>query len=219
MTSRAPECRARATKLLPPDPFVHSMPGKKFDDSHADHLDRPDRGKDIDWNYLFSELGLSEGQTLADIGAGTGFYSVPFARAIGGPGGGDGKVYAVDISETMLARIRAKMEKEGISNINPVLSSENSIPVADECCDIAFMASVFHELNGDGTLNEARRILKTGGKLAVIDWKKVEEETGPPVQHRMDPEEVVGICTGHGFKFSRDFDAGKSFYGLIFVKI
>lgn len=188
------------------------MHDKKFDPDNADRLDRPDRGQDIDWDNLFSELELDDGKILADIGAGTGFYAVPFSKRVG-------KVYAVDISEKMLARVREKMRGEGISNIEPMLSSEDKIPLPDESVDIAFMASVFHELDGDGTLNETRRILKPGGKLVIIDFKKIEEESGPPLWHRKSEDEAIDICENHGFKFGHNFNAGSNKYGLVFIKI
>jgi ubiquinone/menaquinone biosynthesis C-methylase UbiE len=81
------------------------------------------------------------------------------------------------------------------------------------------MANVFHELDGSGTLNEVMRILKPGGRFAILDFKKIEEESGPPLNHRIDKPDAIEICINAGFNFVREFDTdSKSKYGLIFSK-
>jgi ubiquinone/menaquinone biosynthesis C-methylase UbiE len=84
--------------------------------------------------------------------------------------------------------------------------------------DIAFMCNVFHELDGDHTLLEVGRMLKPGGKLAVIDWKKKREEDGPPYHHRLSAKEAIARCRDAGFTFAGEFKTGSDRrYGLIFL--
>ncbi|HDL15106.1 MAG TPA: methyltransferase domain-containing protein [Euryarchaeota archaeon] len=71
-----------------------------------------------------------------------------------------------------------------------VSSTEDKIPLPGESVDIAFMANVLHEIDGDGTLREAHRILRHGGILVVVDWKKEKAEIGPPMEHRLSLKEA-----------------------------
>ena len=191
------------------------MHDRKFTPERMARLDRPDRIKEYDMPRIFSSIGLKPGVVLADIGAGTGFFSIPFSPVVGPTG----KILAVDISQEMLDALISKAKARGISNIETVHSSENKIPIPDSSADIAFMSNVFHELDGVGTLSEIKRILKSTGKLAIIDYRKKHEDSGPPYHHRMSRRTVKDTCSKTGFKFSEEFVPGiGSRYGLIFVK-
>ena len=189
------------------------MHDRKFSPERMARLDRPDRINEYDMPVIFSSIGLKPRMVIADIGAGTGFFSFPFSKAVGSKG----KVIAVDISQEMLDALSSKAQ--GISNIEMVHSSENRIPIPASTVDIAFMSNVFHELEGVGTLLEIKRILKPRGKLAIIDYRKTHEESGPPYNHRLSRRTVKATCSKTGFKFLEEFIPGTgSRYGLIFVK-
>ena len=190
------------------------MAFKKFNPKHAEHLDRPDRMQNVDFDRLFSDIGVLQGQIIADIGAGTGFFSVPLARAVGS----HGKVFAVDMAQEMLDRINAKVVEHGLENIVPVLSSEDRIDIGDSTVDLVFTSSVFHEMRGQGTLNEIRRILKPGGRFIVIDWKK-KSKGGPPGFIKKTEGQVIKKCGKSGLEHTGDFETGMpNKYGLIFQK-
>jgi len=190
------------------------MAFKKFNPKHAEHLDNADRKENTDFDKLFSNIGISQGQFIADVGAGTGFFSVPLSGAVGP----NGKVYAVDMVEEMLDRINSKIAEDGIENIITVLSQENKISIDDSGIDLVFTSAVFHEMRGMGTLNEILRILRPGGKFIVIDWKK-KSKGGPPFFIKKKESQVIDICKKMGFRFERDFDSGSTNkYGLIFTK-
>lgn len=188
------------------------MAFKKFNPKHADHLDNAERKKNVDFEKLFSEIGITHGNIIADIGAGTGFYSIPLSKAVGP----HGKIYAVDMLQEMLDRINIKIIDEKIENIVLVLSMENKIKIDNSSIDMVFTSSVFHEMRGTGTLNEIQRILKPGGKFIVIDWKK-KSKGGPPSFIKKKPSQVIMKCKKSGFEFVREFDtSSKNKYGLIF---
>ncbi|MBA3044975.1 MAG: class I SAM-dependent methyltransferase [Candidatus Thermoplasmatota archaeon] len=191
------------------------MHDRKFSPERMARLDRPDRTKEYDFPGIISGIGITGGMTIADIGAGTGFFSFPFSMAVGSKG----KVMAVDISQEMLDALRSKMDAQRVSNIETVHSFEDKIPIPASSVDIAFMSNVFHELEGVGTLMEIKRILKPSGKLAIIDYRKKHEESGPPYHHRLSRQTVKNTCSKTGFKFSEEFIPGSgSRYGLIFIK-
>ncbi|MDD4307964.1 MAG: class I SAM-dependent methyltransferase [Thermoplasmata archaeon] len=192
------------------------MESRKFTPDRMARLDRPERLKEYDIPGIISGIGISEGMAVADIGAGTGFFSIPFSEAAGSKG----RVLAVDLSVEMLEALGAKAKVLGLTNIKTVLSTEEAIPIPDGSVDIAFMSNVFHELEGDGTMREIARILKPGGRLAILDWKKVYEENGPPYRHRISAPDVISRCQEVGFVFVGEFKTGSnSHYGLLFRKM
>ena len=184
----------------------------KFDPKNKEHLDSPERAKHLNPDDIIGQLGVKAGMRVADVGAGTGSFSIPLA----GLAGGTVKVYALDISGEMLDALRSNAR--GMDNIEYVLTTEVSVPLDDDLIDLALMVNVFHELDGDGTLREVLRILKPGGKLAIADWKKRPMLHGPPYGHRISEDAAVERVCAAGFDFYDWFETGPYHYGLIFSK-
>jgi ubiquinone/menaquinone biosynthesis C-methylase UbiE len=187
------------------------MPNK-FDPSNKARLDSPERRKYLDPETVVEMLGVKGGMTVADVGAGSGFFTIPLA----GLCGGCATVYALDISQEMLDELKSRAK--GMDNVRCVLTKEDSIPLDDGTVDLALMVNALHELDGDGTLREVRRILKPGGKLAIADWAKRPMLEGPPYGHRISEDAAVEKVTAAGFAFHNWFEPGPKHYGLIFSK-
>lgn len=182
----------------------------KFDAKNADLLDNPERAKILDPDSILEKLELTKELVIADIGCGTGFFSIPASRRVK-------KVFALDIQQEMLDILNEKIKKEKITNIETILSEESSIPLSDKSINILLMANVFHELEDRSSLlKEAKRILGLGGRLAIIDWKKIEMDFGPPLQDRLDETEVIGILNENGFTGLEKSNIGPYNYLLIF---
>jgi ubiquinone/menaquinone biosynthesis C-methylase UbiE len=184
----------------------------KFDPKNIDRLDTTERRRHLDPDAIVEMLGLRDGMSVADVGAGTGYFSVPLAGLFGG----GLRVYALDISSEMLDALR--LRAGGLDNIKCILTQEDAIPMDEETVDMALMVNVLHELDGDGTLREVLRILKRGGKLAVADWAKRPMLDGPPPSHRISEDKAVDRVTEIGFEFYDWFEPGPKHYGLIFLK-
>jgi ubiquinone/menaquinone biosynthesis C-methylase UbiE/protein tyrosine phosphatase (PTP) superfamily phosphohydrolase (DUF442 family) len=113
---------------------------------------------------------LKTGQHVADIGAGTGFFSRMFAQTVGT----DGKVYAIDISSGFVEHIAVQARKEGVENLTPVLCTERSVKLPPASVDVAFVCDTYHHFEYPrSTLASIYRALKPGGVLVVIDFERI----------------------------------------------
>lgn len=169
----------------------------------------------IDKDRFFEALDVRSSMVLLDLGAGRGDYTVVLADIVG-PGG---HVYAVDAWEEGLAGIRQRASEKGLSNISALAADANeSIPLDDGTIDICLMACVLHDMlregSGETVLGEAARVLKPGGRLAVLEFKKIESP-GPPLHIRLAREDVENLLAPFRFQIQSVSDAGKYHYLMI----
>ncbi|MCK5572146.1 MAG: methyltransferase domain-containing protein [Bacteroidetes bacterium] len=156
----------------------------KFSPDKAKKLERPERYRLLPPGETLVRFGARKGMTIVDVGAGTGFFARAAAKIVGHRG----KVIAADISEEMLGF----MQESGLpENVQPVRSQEYSIPVPDAEADMVLAAFVVHEADDRARfLRELMRLLKPGGRLLIIEWKKQDEEHGPPEGERLDEQDL-----------------------------
>jgi predicted methyltransferase len=122
-------------------------------------------------NEIVAVLELSPGMAVADIGAGTGFFTRLFAEKVGPRG----KVYAVDISSHFLQHIAAEARKSGRRQVVTILGSQDSTNLPRESVDLVFLSDVYHHLeNPEKTLASIHQALRRGGRLVVIEFDRVE---------------------------------------------
>jgi predicted methyltransferase len=114
--------------------------------------------------------GIASGMHVADIGAGTGLFTLMFAPAVGETG----LVYAVDISRPFIEHVRARATERGFSNVRPVLCSERSIDLPAASIDLAFVCDTYHHFEyPKSTLASIHRALRPGGQLVVVDFIRI----------------------------------------------
>lgn len=180
----------------------------KFNPQGIERLLRPDRlGKVNPEEFLRSE-GLKQGMSFADVGCGPGFFSAPASRIVGEKG----VVYAIDTQDEMLNELKRRADAE---NVKAIKSSENSIPLEDNVSDFVLLAYVLHEAESkDVFLKEARRILKPGAILLLLDWEKRVEEDGPPFEDRLEREEASRLLREAGFSMETVSSFGESHYKI-----
>ncbi len=161
------------------------MEGFKFDPEKMEKLNDPERLKDIPPDFIWEKLDARNPATVVDLGAGTGFFSLRFA---GMPN--VDKVYALDIADVMVAYMKENIVPMH-DKIEALKMDESSIPLPDDTAGVLVMINLHHELHEPlKILQESARVLKPGGKLAIVDWKKKETEHGPPVEKRYDTETI-----------------------------
>lgn len=179
-------------------------------------MDQPD-------NFLHPEriiggLDIPKGSVIADFGAGHGYFTIPLGRATGP----DGRVYAVDVQKAGLTVVRTKAKLEHLLNIEPVwadLDRPNGSGLADASVDFVLMANIlFQSEKRANILQEAQRVLKSGGRALVIEWKPDEKSLGPPANMRISAETVTKDAARAGLAFERELLVGSHHYGLLFKK-
>lgn len=168
---------------------------------------------------VFKKIGLEEGMAVGDLGCGNlAYYAFGASKAVGKKG----QVYAVDILKSVLNAVENRAKQDGFDNIKTVWSNlevvgATNIPASS--LDAIFIHNVlFQSTSHEGFLKETGRLLKTGGKLMIIDWKKSGAPFGPPVKDRPNPETVKSLAQKNGFSLMEEFEAGPYHFGLIFVK-
>lgn len=123
---------------------------------------------------IVAAVGLKPGMNVADIGAGTGLFTLPFASAVGDAG----KVYAVELAKNFLTHIRARASKASATNVVTVLCTDRSVELPEDSIDLAFICDVYHHFEyPQASLASLHRALKPGGELVLIDFKRIPGES------------------------------------------
>jgi ubiquinone/menaquinone biosynthesis C-methylase UbiE len=147
-------------------------------------LDRPERRKAIPPADVMQRMRLSKRDVLVDVGAGIGYFSLPFSAKVG-------EVVAVDIEPKMLRVLEERAARRGRRNIRALVGDALSLPLPDRSADRVFVAFVYHELALPAlVLEEFSRVLRPGGRLTVVEFQKWETPFGPPVEERKTPQHV-----------------------------
>jgi ubiquinone/menaquinone biosynthesis C-methylase UbiE len=185
---------------------VNDMNDRLMNASLAGRLDDPERLLWIPPAVVIGALAVQPGDAIADIGAGTGYFSLPLAQAAGSLG----RVYAVDCQAEMLGHLQFKLDTGSISNIRVINADANSTGLPNASCDLVFMANVWHEFaDRPAVLREARRILNTKGRIAVLDWRPdVEAVHGPPLHHRISASDALDELQSAGFAEVKQSNVG-----------
>jgi ubiquinone/menaquinone biosynthesis C-methylase UbiE len=165
---------------------------KSFDDPARDAWQMPSR--------VIDALGLSPTAVVADIGAGTGYFSVRLARAVP-----KGTVYSVDIESSMLAHIEKRAKSEGLGNILTVQATAGS-PQLPKPVDVVLIVDTYHHLPNRATyFRELKKSLAPGGRIAIVDFRKDSPE-GPPPEFRFEASQIVDEMTQAGYRLDRQHD-------------
>jgi ubiquinone/menaquinone biosynthesis C-methylase UbiE len=175
------------------------MNERTFDAKHAHRLEDPERLTFLPPADVVAALRLRQGMTVADIGAGMGYFALPIAREIGK----SGKVLAVDFQVEMLELLRDKLSRSSYpENIELVKGEAASTTLPDRSVDLVFLANVWHELDDHAAvLAEAKRIVRPGGRIAILDWRTdVNQPPRPPLEHRIAPEAVTAGIQKDGWR-------------------
>lgn len=163
------------------------------------------------------QFGLAKGISVADFGAGSGFYTMYAARAVG-----NGMVYAIDIQKDLLKKIKDGANIEHLSNVGIIWGDVEKIggtKLRESSIDAVIVANIlFQAPEKNNICLEAKRVLKSGGKVFVIDWLGSFGNLGPRPEDVFLPSVAKEMFQKNGFILEREFNAGDHHYGLIFKK-
>ena len=162
---------------------------------------------------VLNELKIEGEMIAADFGSGSGGWAIPLAKRLK-----FGKVYAVDILEEPLSALKSKAEIQKVYNIETINSNvEKGIKLPDLSCDLVLLTNLLFQIEDKKrVLTEAKRVLKKGGKILVVDW--LPEALQGPREGRVSPDEVKKMAEDLNLKLEKEFKAGVFHYGLVFTK-
>ncbi|MFC2159400.1 class I SAM-dependent methyltransferase [Actinomycetota bacterium] len=168
----------------------------KFEFVERHKLISEKRKKILPAKKILLDIGLKGGDIFADIGCGIGYFSLPASKIVGN----QGKVYAMDISQDMLDEMKTNIYDKDITNIELIKTSEDNLVILDNIINVAFASTVLHEVDGlSSILNEIKRIMVNKGNFIIIEWNEVKKDLGPPIKHRIFPDELFKKLKKIGF--------------------
>jgi ubiquinone/menaquinone biosynthesis C-methylase UbiE len=169
----------------------------------ADWLDRPDRQAEEKPDLAIKELNLKSGMVIADIGCGTGYYSIRMAKRVS-PGG---RVLSDDIQPEMLDRLRASAKAANVTNIETIQGSESNPHLPPDTVDLAIMVDVYHELSRpQRMLQHIREALKPDGQLVLLEYRKEDPSVPIRPEHKMSLADVKAEIEPEGYEFVKSVE-------------
>jgi ubiquinone/menaquinone biosynthesis C-methylase UbiE len=164
------------------------------------------------------QFGLESGMHIADLGAGSGAYTFPAARAVSP----NGKIYACEVQKELITRMRNDASQQHITNVEFLWSNiekGGGTKLGERSMDGAIVSNVlFIVEDRDGFLKEVKRILKPNGKVYFIDWSDSFGGMGPHPDQVITEAKAKELFSQHGFTGDKTFNAGAHHYGVIFKK-
>ena len=162
---------------------------------------------------VIDALVLRPGEQIADIGAGSGYFALRFARHVGP----DGRVLAIDVSREMLAHLEAQVKAAGLTNVETKLVPPDDPQLPDASLDRAFICDVWHHVDDQaGYLEKLKRALRPSGQIVMVDFHKRELPVGPPVSMKIAREDLIAQLERHGFRLAREHTFLPYQYFLVF---
>ena len=165
------------------------------------------------------QCGIQAGQKIADLGAGSGFYTLAAAKALAATG----LVYAVDVQKDLLTKLKNAATKEGLYNIEVVwgdAEKPGGTKLRENSIDLAFICNVLFQMEDkQSVITETKRILVHGGRALVVDWSDSFGGLGPKKEMVVSKAAATEMFEKRGFHLDREISAGAHHYGLIFKKL
>lgn len=185
-----------------PAPPVHPITGRQVAGiaTDAGWLDRGERESEENPELALDLIGITPGMFIADVGAGSGYMTVRMARRVGPTG----RVYAEDIQPALLSRLQEKARVGLLTNIQPVLGTEDDARLPESAMDLILLVDVYHEFwQPQVMLASLRRSLKPDGRLVLMEYRKEDPAIPIAAAHKMTVADARAEVTAEGFTFDR----------------
>ena len=179
-----------------------------------DWLERPERQFEENSTLLLKNLNLKSGMQIADIGAGSGYYSSLISKRIG-----NGKVYAVDVEPQMILFLNERIKEEKLSNVTTVLGSETSVALPSSSMDLILLVDVYHEFSFPYEMGLSMyNALKPNGRLVLVEFRSEDESVPIKTIHKMSEAQSVKELKAVGFRLEKNISNLPWQHCMVFVK-
>jgi ubiquinone/menaquinone biosynthesis C-methylase UbiE len=189
--------------------------GKLFPPENLPELEGPDREIWQRPDQVMDALSIAEGDVVADLGAGSGWFTMRLARRVGP----NGRVYAEDFQPQMIEVIKRRLPRENVSNVETRLgtSDDPKLPVGQ--LDAVLIVDAYHEMQSPvALLRNAARALKPDGRIGIVEFTKDGGGPGPDMDERVDPERVIREASEAGLRLISRPNILRYQYMLVFAK-
>lgn len=198
---------------------VHPISGRRYAGvmgfQGADWLERTEREIEEEPETALNAIGIAPGSTVADVGAGSGYFAVRMARRVGA----QGRVYANDLQPEMLAMLASRLQKEGVPNVTLVQGTVDDPKLPAASIDLILLVDVYHEFSQPQImLRRMREALKPGGRLVLLEYRKEDPSVPIRPEHKMSVAEAKLEVEAEGYTLSRVDSALPRQHILIFTR-
>jgi ubiquinone/menaquinone biosynthesis C-methylase UbiE len=168
----------------------------------AEWLTRDEREQEERCSLMLASLGVKRGMTLCDMGCGNGFYTVQLAKMVGQ----QGHVYAVDIQPEMLKMLNERADREGVTNITPVLGTFQDPRLPRNQVDLVLMVDVYHEFSHPAEMLAAlKKTLTPDGALVFVEFRAEDATVPIKPEHKMTRAQLDKELVANGYRLSHEF--------------
>lgn len=165
--------------------------------------------------HLVRELYLKPGDRVADIGCGTGVYTIALAQEVGAMG----QVYAVDVHRDALHTLAGTLDKRGIINVEMLWAdAEKSISIDAYSLDAVVLSNILFQVDSiDKVLSLVAKLIKPEGQLLIVEWSDSHGGVGPHLSHVIQEEHAISLAQAHGFRLRKRVPAGDYHYAFLAI--
>ena len=185
-------------------PGVHPISGRRFANvmgwQGAEWLERSEREQEEEPDKALDALGMLTGLTVADVGAGSGYFTVRLASRVGPKG----RVYANDLQPEMLKMLSARLVRERVANVTLVHGAVDDPKLPAASLDLVLLVDVYHEFSApQAMLRGLRAALKPGGRLVLLEYRKEDPDVPIRLEHKMSVAEARAELQAEGLVLSK----------------
>jgi ubiquinone/menaquinone biosynthesis C-methylase UbiE len=198
-----------------PAPFQNGRQAELADPQQAWWFYRPERVESEKPEELLDLLGIKEGDTVADIGAGPGFFSLRAAQRVGSPG----KVFAVDVQQEMIDGLKRMARQSGLENIVPILGDLDNPKLPENSVDAVLVVITYHEFSDPADMmRHIYKAMKRDAQLLIVEYKAEDPNSRVEPAHKMSEADILREISAFGFRREKVIDIIPAQHVFIFKK-
>lgn len=176
---------------------------KIFNPLYLFYLESPSRDRWQMPDQVLDALRIEEGDVVADVGAGGGYFTEKISRRVGSTG----RVYATDVQKVMIRKLTQRVHKRDLTNVTVIHATFDDPGLPSGSCDLVFFSSVYKEISGrEQYLRRVRQALRPDGRLAILEYRPEAKAIGPPRRYRLSETQITAEAEAAGFRLLERFD-------------